>query len=282
MTYKVGVAIVTANGAEWIPDLLHSITRQDFSPSCLVIVDDRSTDSTMSVISSLSQYFVDRGIDVRVATATSTATDNYTRIAQNFTQAVRMCRDLDFVALSDQDDVWLPYRLSAQLKQMESRPDLEYLASNANVAGQETLFDIFDVPASFEDWSRRTQVRHVLRHSVATGGSSMLRVGTWMQAKSFSPPSGWLHDRWWSIVAATHGAFGLDSACVIDYQVHPGQQVGLDRGRQVRSGVARIASLGDGDVARFQQLMRLRDQASSEVRGELTPWSLAGTLLWNR
>lgn len=282
MTYKVGVAIVTANGAEWIPDLLRSITCQDSSPDRLVIVDDRSTDSTLSVISSLSQLFIDREIDVRVATATSTATDKYTRIAQNFTQAVRMCRDLNFVALSDQDDVWMPYRLSAQLEQMEFLPGMEYLASNANVAGQGTLFDVFDVPASFEEWSTRSKIRHVLRCSVATGGSSMLRVGPWMQASSFSPPPGWLHDRWWSIVASTHGALGLDPTPVIDYRVHPGQQVGLNRGRQAKSGVARIASLGDGDVARFRQLARLRDQASSEVGGELTPWSLAKSLFSNR
>lgn len=282
MKYQVGVAVATANGAKWIGDLLNSIVRQDSSPRRLAIVDDRSTDSTLSVIASLSHLFVDRGIEVQVVGATSTATDNYTRIAQNFTQAVCMCRDLDFVALSDQDDVWMPYRLSSQLEQMQIRARVEYLASNGNVAGEGTLFDVFDVPASFEEWPARYKIRHTLRHSVATGGSSMLRVGSWMQAASFSPPNGWLHDRWWSILAATHGALALDSRCVIDYRVHPGQQVGLDRGRQVKFGLSRISSFGGDDAARFRDLLGLRGQALSEVSSELTPWSLAGTLFWNR
>lgn len=281
MNQRVGVALVTANGEAWITELLGSIARQDLRPTRLVIVDDHSTDGTLTEMDQVLPEFVARGIEVRVETSTCTSMDVRTRIARNFTQAVRGCQDLEFVALSDQDDVWFPERLSVHMERMTKLPAVEFLAGNGDLSSGGNLFGAFEVPGTFNTWPPARQLRHVLRNSVATGGASILRTGTWMQSTYFTPPEGWLHDRWWSILAATHSALALDPSPVIMYRVHDAQQVGLGRGRQASSGTSRIAAIGVSDFAKFRHLHSLRVQAARDVQGELSITSLLRTLLGN-
>lgn len=281
MNQQVGVALVTANGEAWITEVLGSIAQQDLQPARIVIVDDHSNDGTLTEIDQVLPEFVARGIEVRVETATCTSTAVRTRIARNFTQAVRGCQDLDVVALSDQDDVWFPERMSVHMERMTKLPAVEFLAGNGDLSTRGTLFHAFEVPIDFNSWPPARQLRHVLRNSVATGGSSILRTGTWMQSTHFTPPEGWLHDRWWSILAATHGALALDPTPVIMYRVHDNQQVGIDRGRQAAAGGSRLAALGTSDLTKFRQLHSLRVQAARDVQGELTVTSLVRTLLGN-
>lgn len=281
MNQRIGVALVTANGGAWIAEVLGSIAQQDLQPSRLVIVDDHSTDGTLTQIDQVLPEFVARGVEVRVEASACTSQDVRTRIARNFTQAVRGCQDLDFVALSDQDDVWLPERLSVHMERMHEFPAVEFLAGNGDLSSEGTLFGEFEVPGTFNTWPPARQLSHVLRNSVATGGASMLRTGKWMNSSSFTPPKGWLHDRWWSILAASHAAFAIDPTPVITYRVHDNQQVGIDRGRQAAAGRSRLAAVGTSDLTKFRQLHALRTQAAREVQGELTVTSLVRTLLGN-
>ena len=85
-------------------------------------------------------------------------------------------------------------------------------------------------------------------------------------------PAGWLHDRWWSLVATAREEMRLDDTTVIDYRISPGQEVGLDRGHQARSPLDRLRA-GAGQLGttagRIRDLQQLARVATRETAPEL-------------
>jgi hypothetical protein len=106
---------------------------------------------------------------------------------------------------------------------------------------------------------------YVLRRSVATGGASVLRPSRF---PSLDVPEGWLHDRWWSLVATAMDGMLIDTASVIGYRVQDHQQVGLDTGGQQGGSVRRLRTLvatGGSSMAKYRDLHRiLRPLAANE------------------
>jgi hypothetical protein len=122
-------------------------------------------------------------------------------------------------------------------------------------------------------------MRAVIRYSVATGGASAVRPVSFADVPL---PEGWLHDRWWSLVAAAREELRLDHECVIDYRVSSHQEVGLGRGQQDKSGGQRLrAGLGSaaGTLRRVQDVHWLESIATPGTRPELSYVRLARNLL---
>ena len=223
----VGV-IVTHNSQEFLPELVASISNQTQQLDQLIVIDDRSTDKTTSILS-------ENGI---IPTrAISVATHITTRIAQNFQQGVRQAPPNSVVILGDHDDVWRPDRIEHQVSAFERAPLLAMLASDGQVNEIETLRTTFPIPVNWSAMSKNKQFTYALRHSIATGGASAIRPANFMD---INVPEGWLHDRWWSLAATAQGRMALDTKIVIDYRITPEQQVGLDTANQ---GADRLAWL---------------------------------------
>ncbi len=277
MTAAVGVVLVTHNSLAWIDRVWNSIANQDHPLAHIVVVDDESTDGTRGRVDALAESFRDSSIRFDLVTATSTSRDTTTRIAQNFCQGVLHLQHLDAVILADHDDLWHPDRVSRQIDVLRSSTLL--LASNGDVphAGS-TLFREFGVPADLMEWDARSRVRWVIRRSVATGSASMVVPRLLCTDPNFIPPRGWLHDRWWSILAACRDGLELQGDAVIDYRLSGSQQVGLDPGRQHLGLRDRVRALRADDIARFADLRRLRESADPSLRKEFTLQRLVRTL----
>jgi len=266
--FRIGVVVVSHNSESFLSETLDSIGSQTIRPTVVLVVDDHSVDGTVSTVGRWSASRQSAGIAVSVVQSMCIDQHPYTRIARNFTQGVRALRDLDLIALADHDDEWLPDRLEVQSGIMHDA-DSMFLASNGVLSGSTgTLFETFEVPDDFGAWNRRRQLRHVLRRSVATGGASMLRPGALMRSRSFIPPPGWLHDRWWSIVAAVHGRLQVSKEPVLRYQLSPSQMVGLNRGRQSLQGFRRLGSINRSDLTRLHTLHSLKEEAPPELQAE--------------
>ena len=215
----VGV-LVTHNSQQFLAELLDSIDGQTRPLDQLIVIDDNSTDSTRSILS-------ERGITA--IASTSVATDLSTRIASNFLQGVRCAPPESIVILGDHDDTWLPNRVEHQSHIMASFPQAAMLASdgyttNSTKSTNPTLRSTFPVPEHWSDLTRRAQFTYAVKHSIATGGASAVRPSR----LPATIPTGWLHDRWWSLAAVSKKAMVLDSVPVINYRISPSQQVGLD------------------------------------------------------
>ena len=217
----VGV-LVTHNSQAFLSELLDSIDAQTQQLDQLVVIDDNSTDSTRNILSQ-------RGITA--IRSTSTATDLSTRVASNFLQGVSNAPPGSIVILADHDDVWLPNRVQHQSKLMRASPNAAMLASDGNISTGQTLRSTFPVPEKWGALTKRQQFTYALKHSIATGGASAIRPGK----LPTTIPSGWLHDRWWSLAAISENAMVLDTEPVINYRITSGQQIGLNTQAQGRN-----------------------------------------------
>jgi glycosyltransferase involved in cell wall biosynthesis len=276
---SVAIALVTHNAERWIDPLLRSILGQTRQPDSIVIVDDHSMDRTRGIIADIL------GDRVEVIPATSTASRSFDRISQNFVQGVRASQGHDVVVLGDHDDVWLHDRIAHQVGLLTAdagRPALMVASDGRLVdgAGQPiggTLRSVFPGPPHDACVDPRALLRFTLAHSVATGGASAIRP---LEFPDLSVPPGWLHDRWWSLVAAARAGLRIDDQVVIDYRVQQGQEVGLELGSQGLGGLSKARALGvAGSVRKLiairRHLLPLADDAG--LRRELTLSSLLGT-----
>ena len=114
--------MATYNGARFIRQQLESFSRQTFLPDELIVCDDGSTDSTVSIVSDFC-----RSAQFPVVLVQNPQRLGYTA---NFLQAARMCCG-DLIAFSDQDDEWLPHKLSRILQATRDSDALVFAHSAA-------------------------------------------------------------------------------------------------------------------------------------------------------
>ena len=275
---RVGIALVTHNSVAFLQETLDSIESQLASVSAVRVVDDHSQDGTTEMLADWVTDLRSRGIAADWQPSTSSAQDSRTRTAHNFTHAARALRSVDLIALADHDDRWLPDRLARQAVLMQERSELMFLAGNGVLSdGSGTLFGAFDVPEDIATWPSDRLARHVIRRSIATGSASMIRRAL-LEHPATMPPAGWLHDRWWSVVAASWCGLGVDQQPVIEYRVSPDQQVGLDRGRQRATGIGRLRRARLADLRSIHRLHGLKASAAPEVSALFAYEGLMGNL----
>jgi glycosyltransferase involved in cell wall biosynthesis len=114
MSGAVSVAMATYNGARYLEQQLESIASQRLRPAELVVHDDGSTDETLDVLTAFASE-CPFPVHVRVCETSG-------GFADAFLHAATLCTG-EFVAFCDQDDVWLPGKLTAVVAALRA-PDV--------------------------------------------------------------------------------------------------------------------------------------------------------------
>src|SRR5687767_8613501 len=99
---SVSVALCSYNGAAYIAEQLRSIAEQTLLPEELVICDDGSSDSTVAIIRAFASEAPFKVLLFQ--------NEQKLGVARNFQKALSLCTG-DIIAMSDQDDVWMPIKL---------------------------------------------------------------------------------------------------------------------------------------------------------------------------
>ena len=107
---SVSVVLCTYNGASFLEAQLESIARQTFPPLELIVSDDGSTDSTPLIVAAFA----------RKAQFPVKFSQNVEKLGygENFLLATRSATG-QYIAFSDQDDVWLPEKLALCVEALE-------------------------------------------------------------------------------------------------------------------------------------------------------------------
>lgn len=112
----VSVAMTTYNGEAYLLEQLDSIVNQDYKNIELIVCDDGSTDSTMSMLES----YRDSHPDLRMELYPAAQNLGYVK---NFEKAISFCRG-KYIAFCDQDDIWYSSKISKQLDVLLANADL--------------------------------------------------------------------------------------------------------------------------------------------------------------
>jgi glycosyltransferase involved in cell wall biosynthesis len=101
----VSVVMCTYNGEKYLREQLDSIIQQTYPINELIVQDDCSTDNTVAIIEEYIQKYPFIKLFVN---------DHNIGFNQNFKRAAMRATG-DYVALSDQDDVWFPEKIEKQV-----------------------------------------------------------------------------------------------------------------------------------------------------------------------
>ncbi len=257
---KVSVALCTRDGEQYISRQLSSIAAQSRLPDELVVNDDRSTDGTVKIIeafAAVAPFPVDLVVN-----------EDRLGVSHNFEAAIARCSG-DVIVLSDQDDVWLPHRLEAAEDRLQASPDVCLTFSDAHLIGEQgrrtgrRLWDLVGFGPKQQARLRRDPFGQLMARSIVSGCTLALRASHRdlvlpFPAERTASQMRVLHDRWISLVLAAAYPIDVNGDALVEYRLHPRQQVGipaLQMRRMVPSSALRWRSAA---VPTSEHLARLR------------------------
>lgn len=266
---RISVALCTYNGARYLPEQLDSIASQIRLPNELVVCDDRSTDDTVEIVRSFAE---EASFPVRLH-----VNKRGLGAMQNFVWAIGRCEG-DYVALSDQDDIWLPDKLKITLDAM-LKAEREYGAKTPILV--HTDLQVIDeerqpLAQSFykHQGFRRSHVNplvELLVENYVTGCTVMVNRALREVALPV-PPQALMHDWWLALVAAAAGRIVSLPETTVLYRQHGRNAVGARRSN-LKKYIFGWKSFADRMWGRFTQSEaleeRLRGKVSDEVQSFL-------------
>lgn len=246
MTIAVSVALCTHNGSAFIAEQLRTIVAQSVPPAEIVVSDDASSDRTLEIVHEFAGT-LDASIRFVVL-----ENPEPLGVVPNFEQAMRATTG-DFIALSDQDDVWHPGRLEAVLDRFADSPDLLLVSGDARLVDAngaplgETLFSALEIrDADIDSINGGRALDELLRRNLVTGATTVIRRSLFELAAPFPDP--WVHDEWLAIIAASTGSIRVITDRLTDYRQHDGNQIGASKlGLSGKFGRLREPRLGRND-----------------------------------
>lgn len=191
---RVNILMSTYNGEKFVADQIESIQKQTYTDWNLIIRDDGSSDRTCEIVDD----FVSKDNRIKLIQAENVG------VIKSFHELVTDNNNADFYFFADQDDYWLPEKLSVMLEETKkhdnSKPvmyytDLKVTDRNLNVTSESMIRGQSD--------HANTKLVQELTENTVTGGASMINhelAQLWQSTNDII-----MHDWYLAIVAAALG-----------------------------------------------------------------------------
>lgn len=225
------------NGACWLAEQLDSFAAQQGVRWRLLASDDGSTDGTCDIVRAFAQA---------QPAAQVTLIDGLQRgPGQNFLHLLRQTpADAGFVALSDQDDVWLPGKLARALAMLGGADDgVPSLYCGRTIICDRTLRQVGLSPL----FVRPPSFRNALTQSIGGGNTMVLNRAGLALARAAAAEAGpiVMHDWWlYQLVSGAGGRVIYDAEPQVLYRQHGGNQVGANASLAARARRMRMLARG--------------------------------------
>lgn len=229
---RISVALGTHNGGVHVARQVASILSQRPAPHELVVGDDDSSDDTLAAIERV--HAEARAADPTLSTVLRVIRRSPALgVTANFAATLSSCEG-ELIALSDQDDEWMPGKLSALAAAFAADEGLLLVHTDARLVDAEgaslgvTLLEALEVTAAERAGLVAGDALPVLlRRNLVTGATVMLRRS--LLDAALPIPGEWVHDEWLAAVAAATGRVRLVPEPLIDYRQHGANQIGARR-----------------------------------------------------
>lgn len=223
---KISVALCTYNGAQHLSLQLESILNQMTPVHEMIICDDGSQDDTISIINSFQ--ILHPGI-IQLH-----QNEDNLGAKKNFEKALSLSTG-DLIFLSDQDDIWLPHKVSATIDFFERNPAATVVFSNGNIINNQgepipsTIWESLGFSQKLRDDIGPSKIFELLIriNNMVTGAALCLRKEACSYLLPFYCPHHYWHDYWIALAAACkNGLYFLEDELIL-YRLHNNQQAGL-------------------------------------------------------
>lgn len=204
----ISVAMATYNGEKYLREQLDSILNQTYTNFELIICDDCSKDSTVEI---LREY---GGKDSRIQVYINDRNLGYKK---NFEKAIKLCQ-CEYIALSDQDDIWTPNHLEVLLDNLGECclvcSNAQFIDSDGLLLGSAVKPDSVYIAAKGNE-----QFLQLLHGNFVQGCASLFKKE--LIPSLFPIPQEFrTHDYWFALVAAVQGGIRYTSDKLVLYRIH--------------------------------------------------------------
>lgn len=224
---RIAIVMATYNGAPNLSAQIDSILAQDHGNWRLIVRDDGSADGTVDIL---------RAYAARHEEKISLITDDLGNLgpAANFSRLLEIV-NAPYVALCDQDDVWLPDKLSRSLTRMQALEAAHGARAPCLIYTDLIVADrtLKQVAPSFWDRMGIRPDRDWTLDAILTGnqvtGCTMLLNHPLRDLVTPIPCEACMHDWWIALCAVALGKAEALAEPTVLYRVHGANAVGAPR-----------------------------------------------------
>jgi glycosyltransferase involved in cell wall biosynthesis len=212
----VSILVATYNGERFLRQQMDSLIGQTYRNLEIVVVDDASSDGTMAILDEYVQSYA------HISRYPSEKNGGYIK---NFERGILLCKG-KYIALCDQDDIWLPEKIS---RLMELRGDAPLVYSDSaliNGNGKTLGMNLSDLKRMTDFW---TPLNYVTG-GTASGHAMLVKREVILQ--SLPLPSIVTHDYWIGFAATFFGSLKYVDEPLVLYRQHEANVVGLNVGKE--------------------------------------------------
>lgn len=136
--------------------------------------------------------------------------------------------DAPLLAYCDQDDLWLPGKVSALAALLAKEPRAQLAYCNLSIIdarGREQYATLQDYRKRFRHQSGDGLSSYFLQQNCVTGACMMVRSALAQSALPF--PSSYVHDQWLALAASLQGPILYDPTPWVQYRLHGNNVIGM-------------------------------------------------------
>jgi hypothetical protein len=271
---EVEILLATYNGERYLREQIDSILGQDYPNLRLLASDDGSSDGTVAILNEYAARFPDQVRVLPKMEASGHPKRNFLRLMKAATAA--------YIGFSDQDDVWIPEKVSLTMQTMlrmegksgKATPLLVFTDLRVVDEQLQTLHPSFWKRAGLRVKNVH-RLQRVLGENVVTGCTAMINRSMCELAMRM-PEEAEMHDRWICLLSAALGAAEAIPQPTVLYRQHGSNAIGSAEEDTSLGGLASRARESSGrrkDRLRCERqaeaLLRLHGQQMAPERREM-------------
>lgn len=254
-TEKIAILLATYNGKNYISEQIESILAQTEKEWILYIHDDGSTDGTQQILETYAANYPEQIVLVD-GPSTGGAKTNFFYLFGQVEAPFYMC--------CDQDDVWLPEKITLTKREMENlvrgdedKPCLVFTELNVVDGELNIISEKMSIYQGLD--CTNLKLNRALIQNVVTGCTMMVNGvlrDEMMKAQDYTDVL--MHD-WWALLIATRfGKVAFVETATILYRQHGNNGVGA---QNANSFIYKIKRMLQGEEIK-QSLVNTRNQAA--------------------
>ena len=259
---RCSIVLCTYNGCRFLGPQLDSYARQTLPPDELVVCDDSSRDDTVTCVEAFAKT-ASFPVHIHV-------NERNLGLWRNFEKAIGLASG-DIIFMSDQDDVWHPWKLRRMRDVFVAEPGVGFVVGNAQVVDENlrskghTLWEVYGLSQRLQDdMDRGRAFAALLRNNTLTGATMAFRSN--LRRYMLPLPPGWAYDSWFAAVLAAFTRCRLVREPVNLYRQHANQAVGaFGTSTRVKAAAGMTRQTYAENAQAFKSLQQRMLQFQSEL-----------------